>query len=251
VTYSGRLAHALGCRTAVITSARADYDLTDILIGMMVEVVPAAADSIFDNIYQGNNRIQILSQRASDIGPADVPESWRNPAIVHLGPLTNEIDPAVIDLFSNSLIGVTPQGWMRRWDESGRVYATPFEAEKEILGKATATVISEEDLLDDAMLGRFIALSNILVMTRNFAGCTVFYDGQQRDVPAPQIKLVEPTGAGDIFAAAFFVELWRNGGDPLQAAEFANGVAAYSVTTANLNDKVCAWQNAAGLKSSN
>ncbi len=244
VTYSGRVAQALGCRTAVVTSARADYNLTEVMPGMAVHVVPAAEDSIFDNIYQGNNRLQILSARASQITAADIPAAWRSPAIVHLGPLTNEIDFDIIDLFSGSLVGVTPQGWMRRWDESGRVYATPFPAEEKILCGADAVVISEEDLLDEAMLERYIAWSKLLVMTQNYAGCTVFFNGQSFQVEAPQIKLVEPTGAGDIFAAAFFVELWRSSGDPLAAAEFANLVAAYSVTTADLDSKAHAWRKA-------
>lgn len=245
VTYSGRLAHMLGCRTAVVTSARPDYDLSRFMTGIDVHVKPAAENSDFENIYQGNERIQILTKRADDITVDDIPAAWRSPEIVHFGPLTNEIDPAIVDLFPDSLIGVTPQGWMRRWNESGRVYAKPFEAAEAVFARAAAVVISEEDLLDEGMLERFISWSDILVMTQNYAGCTVFFDGGQFAIPAPQIELVEPTGAGDIFAAAFFVQLWRSGGDPLAAAQFANHVAAHSVTTAALEDKVSAWKLAA------
>lgn len=247
VTYSGRVAQMLGCRTAVVTSARLDYDLQPFMKGMSVHVIPADENSDFENIYQANERIQVLSARADDITPADIPPRWRAPSVVHFGPLTNEITPDVINCFPNSLIGVTPQGWMRRWDETGRVYAKPFAAAEMILSKADAVVISEEDLLDDTMLGDFISWSKLLVMTQNYAGCTVFFDGGQFVIPAPKIELVEPTGAGDIFAAAFFVHLWRSGGDPLAAAQFANLVAAYSVTTPDLDQKVIAWQSAAPL----
>jgi len=44
---------------------------------------------------------------------------------------------------------------------------------------------------------------------------------------------VDATGAGDIFAAAFFVRLQR-GADPWTAACFANCVAAQSVIRAGL-----------------
>lgn len=242
VTYGGRLAQILGARTAVVTSARPDYDLSEFMAGMAVHVIPADANSDFENIYQGNERIQILRSRAAEITAADIPPAWRSPAIVHLGPLTNEIDPDIVDIFPDSLICITPQGWMRRWDDSGRVYAQPFAAAEAVFARAAAVVISEEDLLDDGMLERYINWSDILVMTQNYAGCTVFFDGGQFVIPAPQIELVEPTGAGDIFAAAFFVHLWRSGGDPLAAAQFANHVAAHSVTTANLEDKVSAWK---------
>lgn len=243
VTYSGQLAKALGCHTAVLTSAREDYDLRSIFEGLEVCKIPSEHDAVFSNIYDGNNRIQLLHSKASNIMDADVPKAWLDAKIVHLGPLTNEVDPNMINLFPNSLIGITPQGWMRRWSEDGRVYATAFPAEEMLLKKAAATVISEEDLLDDAMRRRYIKWANILVVTQNFAGCTVYADGKQHQVPAPQISLVEPTGAGDIFAAAFFVGLHRSSHDPVRAAEFANHVAAHSVTKANLVAKVNAWRN--------
>ncbi|MEM8861124.1 MAG: PfkB family carbohydrate kinase [Chloroflexota bacterium] len=242
VTFSGRLAHALGCKTAVLTSAREDYDLREIMQGLTIRNVPAAADSIFSNIYDGNYRVQILHDRSNDIMASDVPEAWHDAKIVHLGPLTNEVDPNMIDLFKNSLVGITPQGWMRRWGEDGIIYATSFPAEETLLRKADATVISEEDLLDDDMLNRYIEWANILVVTQNFAGCTVYFNGERHQVPAPQIRLVEPTGAGDIFAAAFFIGLHRSDRNPIRAAEFANHVAAHSVTKADLAEKVNAWR---------
>lgn len=242
VTYGGQIANALGYKTGVLTSAREDYDLREIMQGLEVRKIPAPEDAIFSNIYDGNNRIQILHNRANDIMAADVPEAWMTADIVHLGPLTNEVDPNMIDLFPNSLIGLTPQGWMRRWGDDGRVYATAFPAEERLLRAATATVLSEEDLLDDGMLERYISWSNILVVTENFAGCTVYFDGKKEQVPAPKITLVEPTGAGDIFAAAFFVGLHRSDVDPVRAAEFANHVAAHSVTKQTLAEKVIAWR---------
>ena len=242
VTYSGRIAQALGLETAILTSARPDYEMGSFLKGITIKSIPAEADSVFDNIYQGNERVQILHSRAETIMAADVPSEWTETPVVHLGPLTNEVDPDIIDLFPGSMVGLTPQGWMRRWDETGRVRAQSFPAEERLLRCATATVISEEDLLDQEMLQRYIEWSNILVMTRNYAGCTVFTNKNQHHIPAPSINLVEPTGAGDIFAAAFFVRLWQSGGDPVAAAEWANHVAAHSVTKATLDEKVIAWQ---------
>jgi sugar/nucleoside kinase (ribokinase family) len=39
---------------------------------------------------------------------------------------------------------------------------------------------------------------------------------------------LDPTGAGDVFAAAFLVHLSRHG-DPRQAVDFANCVASLSI----------------------
>jgi tagatose kinase len=48
-------------------------------------------------------------------------------------------------------------------------------------------------------------------------------------VPAPSVTEVDPTGAGDTFAAAF-VSAYRAGADPVTAAEGACALAARSVT---------------------
>jgi len=44
---------------------------------------------------------------------------------------------------------------------------------------------------------------------------------------------VDPTGAGDIFAAAFFIR-YRESADVIEAARFANACAALSVRKAGL-----------------
>lgn len=75
-------------------------------------------------------------------------------------------------------------------------------------------------------------------MTENVRGCTVFAGNEVRQIPAPQVTQVEPTGAGDIFAAAFLTRYAKNGRNPWQAAEFANLVAAYSVTQIGLDAKI-------------
>jgi sugar/nucleoside kinase (ribokinase family) len=48
-------------------------------------------------------------------------------------------------------------------------------------------------------------------------------------VPAPVVTEVDPTGAGDTFAAAF-VAAYRAGAEPVAAAERACALAARSVT---------------------
>jgi sugar/nucleoside kinase (ribokinase family) len=48
------------------------------------------------------------------------------------------------------------------------------------------------------------------------------------------VEEVDATGAGDIFAAAFFIRLF-NTRDPWEAARFATALAAYSVTRVGLN----------------
>jgi sugar/nucleoside kinase (ribokinase family) len=60
-------------------------------------------------------------------------------------------------------------------------------------------------------------------------GATVFWCGRRKQFPAPPVNEVDPTGAGDIFAAAFFSHM-AGGSTAWEAAEYANQLAADSVT---------------------
>lgn len=238
VAYSGRTARVLGCQTAVLTSARSDYDLTAALPDIQTHCVSANVNTTFTNEYTAHGRVQTIHSVATPLTAIHIPATWQRAAIVHLGPIANEIDPTIITLFSNSLIGLTPQGWMRRWDEDGRVYTRNWAAAATILPLAAAVIISEEDLSNDEMLDQYRQWSRLLVLTQGYHGCTVFFNNEVRQIDAPHVPEVEFTGAGDIFATAYFVRLWQTGGNPWEAARFANKIAAQSVTQKTLNQKM-------------
>jgi len=234
VSYAGRTAHALGCRVGAITSASPDLDLNGVLNGVMIARFPAATTTTFRNIYSANGRRQVVHGVAGTLVPAMVPAHWRT-AIVHLGPVAQECAPALVNAFGDAFVGLTPQGWMRRWDRAGHVRPCQWERAEELLARADAVVLSEEDVgSDEALVARYAAQTRLLVVTQAAAGCTVYVAGQTRHFPAPVVHEVDPTGVGDIFAAAFFVWLHRSG-DPWTAARFANCVAARSVTRAGLS----------------
>lgn len=240
VSYAGVTAQALGCRTAVFTSgAAADSETMQLPGSVETHFVPAAASTTFDNIYTAEGRKQILHSVAVRLTAAQLPDTWRTVPIVHFGPVANEIDPEMIAEFERSFIGFTPQGWMRRWDETGHVFARAWEQAAVYLPQATAVVLSEEDLLNQEMLQQYRRWSRLLVLTRGYNGCTVFRGDQVWQIPAPTVNEVEPTGAGDIFAAAFFVKYAQTEPrDPVRAAEFANGVAAQTVSAVGLPAKL-------------
>jgi sugar/nucleoside kinase (ribokinase family) len=244
VAYSGRTAAVLGCRTAVISSAAADFDWASALPGIQVAAVPAAETTTFQNIYTAGGRVQYLHGRANLLTATHVPPAWQRPAVVHLAPLANELDDSIIDLFSYSLVGITPQGWLRCWDKNGRVYPCAWQAAEQLLPQVGAVILSEEDLPDEATLVRFRELARLMVLTAGAEGCTVFMAGESRHIPAPGVIEVEATGAGDVFAAAFLVRLWQTAGNPWEAARFANKLAAQSVTQRGLAAKMEAIKNA-------
>lgn len=236
--YAGRVAQALGCHTAVLTRCQPEYEGLRDLADLAVEVVPSTHTTTFENSYGPDGRTQLIDTVADAIGPEHVPADWTETAVIHLAPVANEVDPALMTCFPHSLIGLTPQGWLRRWNDDHRVYARDWPEAEQYLPLADVVIVSEEDLLDEAMLPRYRQLARLLIMTENARGCTVFVGDAVRQIPAPQVTQVEPTGAGDIFAAAFLTRYAGNGRNPWQAAEFANLVAAQSVTQVGLDAKI-------------
>ncbi|HSM56897.1 MAG TPA: PfkB family carbohydrate kinase [Candidatus Sulfomarinibacteraceae bacterium] len=238
VAYSGRTAQALGCRTAVLTSAGPDCDVQEALPDVAVESVPAAETTTFENVYLPAGRRQVVHSVAAPLTAEAVPREWQRASIVHLGPVAGEVDPELVNGFGTALICITPQGWLREWDAMGNVTPRSWPQARQILPRAAAVVLSMEDLPNAAMLQQFRRWSRLLVLTEGVDGCTVFLAEEQRHFPAPGAVEVNPTGAGDIFAAAFFIRLYQTKGNPWEAARFANEIAARSVEQPDLPAKI-------------
>ena len=236
--YSAATAKTLGCRTAVVTSYADSDNMHSSLPDVTVRNVPAAATTTFENTYGPDGRVQSIHAVAGVIGVEDIPQAWQRAKIAHIGPVANEVNPQVVGLFSNSLVGLTPQGWMRRWKDNGQVFARPWDEAGEFLPLAAATFISDEDLVAPSMLKDFRSFSKVLVMTQGPAGSIVYFGEEVRNIPAPKVRAVDTTGAGDIYATAFLVRLHQTAGDPWEAARFANEIAAQSVTVSGLSNKM-------------
>ena len=231
--YSALTARALGMRVGVVTASGAETDLGD-LQDVLVVSVPSTHSTTFENIYSPNGRKQILHHHAESLSFEDVPEIWRKAPIIHLGPIAGEIDPILPDSFTPSLLGLTPQGWLRKWDESGRVAQANWESAEQALGQAGAVVVSVEDVAGVEEQIEFMAThTRILAVTEAAAGARLYWHGDQRRFRAPAMQEIDATGAGDIFAAAFFMRLLATR-DPWEAARFATHLSAHSVTRSGL-----------------
>jgi 1D-myo-inositol 3-kinase len=229
VTYSGLTARNLGRRVGVVTSASSDLDLKEVLSGIEVVSVPSSVTTAFQNIYCDGMRQQFVKAVAGMITAEAIPPPWHHSSIVQLGPLTQELDEEIVHLFKGSLIGVTPQGWMRQWDGEGRVSPMVWAAPEKVLPFARVLILSEDDVGGDAaLIQKYVDLTEIVVVTAGWKGSTVYHQGQKRYFPARKVSEVDPTGAGDVYAAAYLVRLEETG-DPWEAAHFANCVASFSV----------------------
>jgi sugar/nucleoside kinase (ribokinase family) len=238
--YTASVAQALGCRSAVVTSANPEDDWQGFFPSISIHQKPSQATTVFENIYTPDGRKQTIHTIAGDISLNDIPEPWTRSPIVHLGPIANEVDPGLIRLFSNSVTGIGPQGWMRRWDKDGRIYHVKWESAADVVPLAAVTFLSLEDLADPRDLATYCSLAKTLVITDGPNGCTVYFHGEVRSFPAPVVEVLDTTGAGDIFAAAYLVRFYQTNGDVWESARFANQIAGHSVTAFGLNGKTLA-----------
>jgi sugar/nucleoside kinase (ribokinase family) len=245
-TYAAYTAHRLGWRTGVLTRVGPDLEIPAELVGVTICRLPATCTTTFENIYQDGERQQFLHVVAPGIGPEDVPIVWRKAKVVLLGPLDDEVDPGLAALFPNARLGVTPQGWMRAWDTEKRIHYKRWTSAEKVLAHAQALVVSEEDLRDEPqLLSEYAARVEVMVVTQAARGATLYWQGQRCPVAPRPTREVDPTGAGDVFAAAFLIRWWETD-DPLSAARFANVVASFSVegpgiTAIPSREQVEAW----------
>jgi len=227
--YASRTALSLGARVGIVTSTASDLQAPE-LKGITIHNHPAEFTSTFENISTPQGRIQYIHHQAEELHEGMVPITWRDVPIVHIAPVANEVSPRLAAAFPNSFIGVTPQGFMRSWDGDHRVHFKEWLEAPIVLSKASAVVFSIEDVEnDESRIEAMLPYTRVMVVTEGAAGCRVYWNGDVRSIRPPQVEEIESTGAGDIFAASFFIRL-HSTRDPWEAARFATQVAARSVT---------------------
>jgi len=228
--YAALTARALGMRVGILTACE-DCLTTPELNREGIQVVGIRSEytTTFENIQTPNGRIQYLHSIAPALDLSMVPEPWRSTPIIHLGPVAREVDPTLARSFADSFVGLTPQGWLRTWDSEGKVSFTEWPEASFVLQHANAAVISIEDVRNNESIIEEMASSiRVLAVTEGANGARLYWNGDLRRFRPPSMAEVDPTGAGDIFAAAFFVRLSTTR-DPWEAARFATNLAAYSV----------------------
>jgi sugar/nucleoside kinase (ribokinase family) len=232
--YAALTARAFGYTPGIVTAASPDLDLAA-LDGAPVQRIPSPNSTTFENIYHSQSRTQYLRGRAAPLTTDHVPTEWRRAPIVHLAPLARELAADLPSAFPGAFVGLTMQGWLRQWDTAGLVSRCGWPEAVTVLPQVSAAVLSIEDVDGDwALLEQWAQAANLLVVTEGARGCTIFVKGRgARQFAPPPHPEADPTGAGDIFAAAFFIHLYETR-DPWAAARVANHVASVSITRPGL-----------------
>jgi sugar/nucleoside kinase (ribokinase family) len=192
--------------------------------------IPAEETTTYENIYLSTGRVQYVRGVAAPMGVNDVPEHFLNAPLVHLAPIADEVDPQIAYAFKDATVLLTLQGWLRRWDADGRVHFKRWY-DPAILKSIDIVVFSEEDIVESPQLeAEFAGSVEHLFVTRAEKGGTYYHNGEAFGYTTPQVELVNPTGAGDVFAAALLASLPALNNNLQAALKVAARLGAIAVT---------------------
>jgi 1D-myo-inositol 3-kinase len=237
--YSALQAARLGLRARIVTRGvpgeieallelyREELELT---------VQPAPQTTTLRTLDAGSERSQRVLAWA---GPIDE-ELELDTAILHLAPVACETPgrwrtaPAGHAPF----VGLTPQGLVRDWSgpdgQIARVAPVGAAAAvaADVAGRCDAIVVNEHERASCAALIAAARGGGAVVAVTAGAGPNTILtaDGEELELEVPALERpLDDLGAGDVFAAAFFIAL-SEGRSPRDGAAFANAAAAVRIS---------------------
>jgi sugar/nucleoside kinase (ribokinase family) len=229
--YAARALAALGAAPRVVTAAGPDFP-PDALAGIPTAVRDAAATTVFENVHGADGRrTQRVLAAAPPLSPADLPpgEAWRRADALLLAPVLDELVPrAFLDAIRAPVVGLGVQGLLRRVGPTGAVTQPRWEPAPDALDGVGIAFLGEDDLVGQGdLVARLAARVAVVVLTHGPRGCEVWAAGRRAEVGVHPSREVDPTGAGDAFAAGFLRAV-VGGADPVEAARL--GAAAGSIS---------------------
>jgi len=227
-TFAAVQAQRLGLRAGIVTRVGSEVALETELPGIALAGGPSSDTTRFENLYEGGRRRQRVLAQADVVSEADVPQAWRDAPTVLLGPVCGEAPPSLANAFGSGIVGVSAQGWLRKVDRRHRVLRQAWQGEPFWSG-CRVLFVSDEDLGRRwEQLSRWEADVPIVALTRAHRGAQVHHTGHWQHIDAFPARHTDPTGAGDVFAAAFLVRYYETN-DVAQASRFASAASACSV----------------------
>jgi len=238
-------AKKMGVKVSVISNVGDDFpsEYCEWLINegidlSMLRRVRNASTTKYELIYSGKDERQlILKARAPPIELEEIPESLSS-EVIHISPIAGEVSYEVMERLRrhSGLLSLDPQGFLRRFDEDGRVHLEGFEdprilSEIDILkaSKKEIEVATGESELTRAIRHMHEGGVNVVIVTRGRQSTILSLDGRIYRIPTVKPKVVvDTTGAGDVFIGAFLAE-YIKGEDPVWSSCVGSASASYVI----------------------
>lgn len=237
VIYAALAVARAGYRAGVLTRGNIDnlprdvrQELEDVSNEVELVIQASRATTTFTNTEVVDRRVQKLHAWGGEIDLSGLPPEWRGVQTMHIAPLAQELDPRGLVRLAPGFLGVTPQGWARRW---GTKLPSPVRHEQvklshEVCNRFHSMVLSADELSVLREPFDIVSHHGLAVVTRGRRGATAIDRGRVTEIDGYPGQRVDTTGAGDVFAAMLF--LMRGRGEPLlHSLRLASAAASLSV----------------------
>jgi sugar/nucleoside kinase (ribokinase family) len=229
--YSGLQASRLGLRTLVLTRghpSEIEACVGELASEFELRIEPARqTTTLLTGVSPAGREPRLLAWA----GEMKAPSSSHG-AILHLAPVAREL-PLEWDA-PDGFIGLTPQGLVRRWrEQDGRLTLARLPRRALRLADAVRAIVVSE--LEHEPCAELIAAAlergSLVAVTAAEQPVSLMRGSGQPPLTVP-IHRTEPVrddlGAGDVFAAAFFISV-AGGSTPERAVAYAAAAAAVRV----------------------
>jgi sugar/nucleoside kinase (ribokinase family) len=238
--YAGILCARFGFEVTPLTKVGPDFPNEQIVWlarnGLQLRAIDQSSTkktTRFKLVNKGDERSLHLVERCEDLSLEQVPDRQFNASLI--SPLAHEISTQVFEEVRkrSDFCFLDPQGFVRMFDGSGRVAIDSWHDEK-VLGNVDALKMDLEEA--NALTGKtdgkaaLVKLSKKVrkaVVTRGGDSALILDGNKISQVEVPKVKVVDSTGAGDIFAGAL-ISCFLRSRDFLWSCCF--GIAASSLS---------------------
>ncbi|MBS7247648.1 MAG: PfkB family carbohydrate kinase [Candidatus Jordarchaeales archaeon] len=221
--YGGLTACKLGAKVAVVSkvasgSHRLMFSSLLNSAGVSAFILGGRATTCFEINYGASGRRLKLLSRADDLSFGEVPLEALDASAVLLSPVAGELNHEFVENTSShcmrrgNLLAADLQGFTRTFSEDGDMaFKRPekrFLSSFDVIKGSEREVksIVECDYIDEALIQIAQLGPKVVIATLGEKGALAFYkDEFFRVYPLKPVMVVDPTGAGDAFIAAFLI----------------------------------------------
>ncbi|HEX9243014.1 MAG TPA: PfkB family carbohydrate kinase [Anaeromyxobacter sp.] len=177
-------------------------------------VLPCPATTRFVNVHDASGRrSQRVVAAAPPLEPEALPLAWRGPDLLLLAPVVGEADPAAfVRAVRARVVGLCVQGLVRAIRPDGAVVPRRLDPGAGALAGIDAAFLGDDEAAGQPdLVDALAAAVPIVAATHGARGSEVRARGGTLRVGVHPAREVDPTGAGDVYAAAFLLALARAG----------------------------------------